>query len=451
MAHDSTEDRTLKRRHPRIAHFLAAVLVLAATTAPAQDYPNRPIRFIVPYPPGGGTDVVARIMNEALAAELGQPIIIDNRGGAAGNVGTDLAAKAPADGYNILFTLSSHTINPKLYDKLPFDVERDFVPISLAAMIPQILVVHPSVPANNVQGADRAGQGQSGQAQLRVGRHRFARPHRRRAVQDQDRRRHRAHSVQGRRSGGHRHDRRSGAAPVRLDARGVAARQGREAQGASPSRAPSAASPRPTCRRSPSPACPDYVVDSWYGAFAPAKTPPAAVARLNAAFAKVLENPQVKEKLLAQGAEAASSTPGGIRPRDQGRAREMGPRDQDREDPPRMTARRVRASRRTCAATVSAGRAVAHRRRVGARLARGAARVRDLERRSASTRPSPPRRGPSSSPSAIARSPSSPCATPAWATSPTRSRRTGARRSASCAICAARNRSASSARTASAA
>jgi tripartite-type tricarboxylate transporter receptor subunit TctC len=90
-------------------------------------------------------------MNEALAAELGQPIIIDNRGGAAGNVGTDIAAKAPADGYNILFTLSSHTINPKLYDKLPFDVERDFVPVSLAASIPQILVVHPSVPASNVK------------------------------------------------------------------------------------------------------------------------------------------------------------------------------------------------------------------------------------------------------------------------------------------------------------
>ena len=140
------------KRRPRVALLFAAALALvAATPASAQDYPNRPIRFIVPYPPGGGTDVVARIMNEALAAELGQPIIIDNRGGAAGNVGTDIAAKAPADGYNILFTLSSHTINPKLYDKLPFDVERDFVPVSLAASIPQILVVHPSVPASNVK------------------------------------------------------------------------------------------------------------------------------------------------------------------------------------------------------------------------------------------------------------------------------------------------------------
>ena len=137
--------RAVLRLLMRVATLAAAVLGLAASMpSVAQDYPNRPIRFIVPYPPGGGTDVVARIMNEALAESLGQPIIIDNKGGAAGNVGTDIAAKAAADGYNILFTLSSHTINPKLYDKLPFDVERDFVPVSLAAMIPQILVVHPS-------------------------------------------------------------------------------------------------------------------------------------------------------------------------------------------------------------------------------------------------------------------------------------------------------------------
>ena len=142
----------MRHRRPRLALLLAVALaLLTPLPALAQVYPSRPIRFIVPYPPGGGTDVVARIMNEALAADLGQPIIIDNRGGAAGNVGTDIAAKSSADGYNILFTLSSHTINPKLYDKLPFDVERDFVPISLAAMIPQILVVHPSVPANNVK------------------------------------------------------------------------------------------------------------------------------------------------------------------------------------------------------------------------------------------------------------------------------------------------------------
>src|SRR6202171_4865481 len=132
---------------------LLALLLMAAFCAPplhAQDYPTKPIRMIVPYPPAGGTDIVARTISEPLSKELGQPIIVDNRGGAAGNIGTDLAAKSAPDGYTILFTLSSHTINPKLYDKLPFDVEKDFAPISLAALIPQILVAHPSVPVSNV-------------------------------------------------------------------------------------------------------------------------------------------------------------------------------------------------------------------------------------------------------------------------------------------------------------
>ena len=221
-------------RHRRVWLLLCAMLVVGLALpglAAAQEYPNQPIRFIVPYPPGGGTDIVARILNEALAAELRQPIIIDNRGGAAGNVGTDLAAKAPADGYNILFTLSSHTINPKLYDKLPFDVEqrlRADQPRGDDPADPR----RPSVGAGEQRaGADRARQGQPRQAQLRVGGHRLAGPHRGRALQAQDRYRHRAHSLQGRRSGGRRHDRRTGAAAVRLDARCVAAREGRQAEG----------------------------------------------------------------------------------------------------------------------------------------------------------------------------------------------------------------------------
>jgi len=293
----------------RVAPLLAFGLGLAASTPSlAQDYPNRPIRFIVPYPPGGGTDVVARIMNEALAESLGQPIIIDNKGGAAGNVGTDVAAKAPADGYNILFTLSSHTINPKLYDKLPFDVERDFVPVSLAAMIPQILVVHPSVPANNLKeliALAKANPGKLNYASVGTG------------------------------SPGHIagellkiktgidivHIPYKGGGPAVVDTIGgqvqllfvsmpaawqhVKAGKLKAIAVASAKRSV-AAPDLPTIAES---GVPDYAVESWYGAFAPAKTPPAAVAKLNAAFVKVLDNPQIKEKLLAQGAEATSSTP----------------------------------------------------------------------------------------------------------------------------------------------
>ena len=137
----------------RVVALWFVTAMLCATSALAQDakdYPNKPIRFIVPYPPAGGTDIVARIIVDPLAAVLGQPIVIENRGGAGGNVGTDVAAKSAPDGYTILFTLSSHTINPKLYEKLPFDVERDFVPISLAALVPQILVANLSLPANNI-------------------------------------------------------------------------------------------------------------------------------------------------------------------------------------------------------------------------------------------------------------------------------------------------------------
>ena len=104
----------------------------------------------MPYPPGGGTDVIARIVQERFQHALGQPIVIDNRGGAAGSLGTDIVAKSPADGYTVLFTLSSHTINPSFYTKLPFDTAKDFEPVGTVASLPQILVANLQFPANTV-------------------------------------------------------------------------------------------------------------------------------------------------------------------------------------------------------------------------------------------------------------------------------------------------------------
>jgi len=286
-----------------------AVLALAALAglASAQDYPTRPIKFIVPYPPGGGTDVIARILQEPLAAELGQPIIIENKGGAAGNVGTDVAAKASPDGYTILFTLSSHTINPKLYDKLPFDVERDFAPITLATLVPQILVAHPSVPANNVKeliALAKANPGKLNYASVGTGSPA-----------------HIAGELLKLKTGIDMvHVPYKGGGPAVVDTIGgqvqlafvsmPAAWQhvkaGKlKAIAVTSARRAAVAPDLPTIAET----VPDYVVDSWYGALAPAKTPPAAIAKLNAAFAKVLENPQVKERLLAQGAEAAPGSP----------------------------------------------------------------------------------------------------------------------------------------------
>jgi tripartite-type tricarboxylate transporter receptor subunit TctC len=293
------------------SHVIVGVTTLVlglAGAALAQEYPTKPIRFIVPYPPGGGTDVVARVLTEPLGAALGQTIIVDNRGGAAGNLGTDIAAKAPADGYNILFTLSSHTINPKLYGKLPFDVEKDFVPISVAAAIPQILVVNPSVPVTNVQELIAL-------AKVNPGKLNYA--------------------SAGTGSPGHMaaelfklkkgvdivHVPYKGGGPAVVDTMGgqvqmlfvsmpaawQQVKAGRLRAIAVTSAKRSIAAPEvPTFAES---GLPDYAVESWFGALAPAKTSPAIIAKLNAAFVKVLDNPQVKERLLAQGAEAAPSTP----------------------------------------------------------------------------------------------------------------------------------------------
>ena len=273
----------------------------------ARDYPTKPIRFIVPYPPAGGTTIVARTLAEPLAAALGQPIIIDNHGGAAGNLGTDIAAKSAPDGYTILFTLSSHTINPKLYDKLPFDVEKDFVPISLAATIPQILVAHPSVPVNNIRELIALAKAQPGKLN---------------------------YASVGTGSPGHIagelfklkagvdmvHIPYKGGGPAVTDTLGgqvqllfvsmPAALQyvkaGRlKALAVTSDKRSQTAPDIPTIAES---GVPDCVVNSWYGALAPAKTPPAIVAKLQAAFARVLQMPEVKEKLFLQGAEAASST-----------------------------------------------------------------------------------------------------------------------------------------------
>ena len=141
----STRRRALQV--PLAALLLASALAGAAN---AQTWPDKPVRFVVPYPPGGGTDVIARIVQQKFQAALGQPIVIDNRGGAGGSVGTEAVAKSAADGYTVLFTLSSHTINPAIFAKLNFDTARDFEPVGLVASLPQILVVHPGFAANTV-------------------------------------------------------------------------------------------------------------------------------------------------------------------------------------------------------------------------------------------------------------------------------------------------------------
>jgi tripartite-type tricarboxylate transporter receptor subunit TctC len=136
----------------RLALFglLIAITSFGATESRAQNFPSKSVRLIVPFPPGGPADVLGRVYAEKLSAAWSQPVIVENRAGAAGNIGSDMTAKAAPDGYTILLIASSHVINSALYDKLPYDPIKDFTPLSQVAYYSLVLVAHPSVPAQSV-------------------------------------------------------------------------------------------------------------------------------------------------------------------------------------------------------------------------------------------------------------------------------------------------------------
>ena len=136
----------------RLAVFglLIAISSLLATESRAQSFPSKSVRLIVPFPPGGPADVLGRVYAEKLSAAWSQPVIVENRAGAAGNIGSDMTAKASPDGYTLLLIASSHVINSALYDKLPYDPIKDFTPISQVAYYSLVLVAHPSVPAQSL-------------------------------------------------------------------------------------------------------------------------------------------------------------------------------------------------------------------------------------------------------------------------------------------------------------
>ena len=132
--------------------MLCAALGTFSICLHAETYPTKPIRLIVPFPPGGTTDTVARLMAQKIGEAWGQQVVVDNRPGAGGTIGTELAAKAPGDGYTILMgSITTHAVNPALYKKLGFDPIKDFIPVSLIVSSPQLLAVHPSVPATTTQ------------------------------------------------------------------------------------------------------------------------------------------------------------------------------------------------------------------------------------------------------------------------------------------------------------
>ena len=162
--------------------------LLAASPAAAQTYPQRPVRIIVPYPPGGGTDVFSRLLAAQMEREFGQTLIIDNRAGGGSTIGTQAVANAQPDGYTIGMVDSAFVTNPGLFkDKLPYDTRKDFIPVSLLSRTQLVLCVHPSSPFKTAQELVAYAKANPGKLTLGVGRHRNRHPPRRRAVPAGDR------------------------------------------------------------------------------------------------------------------------------------------------------------------------------------------------------------------------------------------------------------------------
>jgi tripartite-type tricarboxylate transporter receptor subunit TctC len=288
-----------------IGAFFAALVL--PTACLAQDYPSRAVRFVVPYPPGGGTDVIARIVQERMSKLLGQTVVIENRGGAAGSLGTELVAKAAPDGYTVLFTLSSHTINPAIYPKLPFDTEADFLPVSLVASLPQILVANTDFPIGSVNELTELAKAKSGTLNYAsVGNgspgHIAGEMYKLRAKVEM------AH-IPYKGGGPAVTDVIGGQVPllwVSIPAAAGFVKSGKLKALAVTTRKRSQAFPDvPTMMES---GFTDFEVDSWFAMFVPARTPGAVVTRLHAAITQVLKEPEIRDKLLAQGAEAVGSS-----------------------------------------------------------------------------------------------------------------------------------------------
>jgi tripartite-type tricarboxylate transporter receptor subunit TctC len=289
--------------------LLALLLSAVVLTAAAQEtYPSRPLRFILPFPPGGGTDILGRVIAERLAANLGQPVVIENRGGAGGNVGAEAAARSSPDGYTIVLAAPSLAISPSLYSKLNYDPVKDFAPVSLVATVPNVMVTHPSVPAQTLQefialvrsrpGGMNFGSGGSGTSNhlagelfnIVTGTRLVHVPYKGVNLAMNDVLSGQIHVV---------------VIGVPAAAPHIKAGRLRALALIAPQRA--AALPEvPTIAEA---GLPDFEVTTWYGVLAPAGTPRPIVARLNAELVKIMHAPDTRERLAAMATDPRTSTP----------------------------------------------------------------------------------------------------------------------------------------------
>jgi tripartite-type tricarboxylate transporter receptor subunit TctC len=294
-----------------VARLLSAAIWLGvvAAGAHAQTYPSKAIRMVVPFPPGGTTDILARTIGQRMTEDWGQPVVIDNRPGAGGNIGTDLAAKAAPDGYTLLMgTISTHAINASLYKKLPFDPVRDFSPVSRVGTLPNILVVHPSVPVKSVKELIELAKSKPGDLNF--------------ASSGVGTSLHLSGELFNSMAGVKLvHIPYKGSSPALADLLGGQVKimfdnvpsalphvkAGKLKPLAVTSAKRTAVLPDvPTVSES---GLPGFEVTSWFAIFAPAKTPKDIVAKLNGEVVKILKAGDVKEKLAQLGVDAAPTTP----------------------------------------------------------------------------------------------------------------------------------------------
>jgi tripartite-type tricarboxylate transporter receptor subunit TctC len=288
---------------------LGVLLACVAPGAFAQAYPNHVIRLVVPFPAGGTTDILARAAAQKLTESLGQPVAVDNRPGAAGNIGADVVAKSAPDGYTLLMgTVGTHAINPSLYAKMPYDHVKDFVPVVLVAGVPNVLVVNPSVPVYSVADLIKLAKSKPGAINFAssgsgTSIHLSGELFKTIAGVDMT------------------HVPYKGSAPALTDLVGgqvqlmfdnlpsslalIKSGKLRAIAVTSLQRAP-VLPDVPTIAES---GLPGFEASSWFGVLAPAGTPAPVVARLNADVNKWLQSPEAREQLLAQGAVAAGGTP----------------------------------------------------------------------------------------------------------------------------------------------
>ncbi len=294
----------------RIGQFtLAALLALAHAVALAQGYPNKAIKIIVPFPPGGGTDIGTRIIAQKLSEAWGQPVLVENRGGAAGIVGTEATAKSAPDGYTIMMgNIGTHAINVSLYKKLPYDPVKDFAPISHVAGLPLFVLVHPSVKVTSIKELIALAKAQPGKLDY--------------SSSGSGGSMHVAAELFKNMTGTHMvHIPYKGGGPAVADLLAGQVpvsfatvletlphvKSGRLRALAVTSANRSLASPSvATVAES---GVPEYESISWLALFAPAGTPKDIINKISLEVVRIINLPDVKERLLLQGAEPIGSTP----------------------------------------------------------------------------------------------------------------------------------------------